>query len=470
MSSSHVVDINLSIPNSSNYSAGIQSTSFAASKNFWHFVPAILGTVVEYYDYALYGFFALSLSQHFFPSLNPTVSLIKTFGIFVAGSLSKPFGALLFGYLGDKHGRSAVLKITLIGIAIPTSIIGCLPGFNHIGYLAPILLLLCRIFQGVFVIGEYDGVRIFVYETLGNHRPNLATALINLSTMIGIYMASCAASIIALPNMPNWSWRIPFIFSGFLGLMVFFLRKHLKETPEFMSHKNENKLSTLDPSLRADDRVETEIKKNNISILLSPFIHNYKNILKTILRFGSNGGIYHFYFVFYGVYLSSITKILDKPTAILYCAHALFIYALSMPFAGWLTDKFGTQRILKYSMIFLIFNLAMNFYCIQIMRMPLWVLLATAINLAFFNTPGTIELLQDFPIHERYRCLSFSHALGSMIFSGTAPLVCLFLYHYLEWKTAPLLYCTFLVALGFISVVKYKKSSHLLVHFFKGIA
>ena len=178
------------------------------------FLPAILGNIVEYYDYTLYGFCAAFFSSQFFPNDDPTVALIKTFGIFVAGSFSKPLGALIFGFIGDRYGRSVALKISMIGIAFPTALIGLMPSYESIGWFAPMLLLVCRILQGIFTAGESDGVRIFIYEFVGKHRPCFATSLTTIAYMIGIYLASYISKLFLSEPMNDWIWRIPFLIGA----------------------------------------------------------------------------------------------------------------------------------------------------------------------------------------------------------------------------------------------------------------
>src|SRR4029077_6419077 len=117
--------------------------------------------------------------------------------------------------------------------------IGLMPSFREIGWVAPLLLLLCRITQGMFVSGESDGVRIFLYETLGEKFSCTASALAGLACMLGIYFASLAAAIVAREGFPDWAWRVPFLLSGVFGIAVVYCRKYLPETPAFLRYKYE---------------------------------------------------------------------------------------------------------------------------------------------------------------------------------------------------------------------------------------
>lgn len=179
------------------------------------FFLSIAGTVLEYFDYALYEFYASILATAFFPYENSAVALLKTYGVFVVGSFSKPLGA--FGSIGDRYGRAVALKISMIGIALPTLCIGFLPEYKSIGGWAPLGLLLCRMLQGIFVSGESDGVRIFIHEWIGKERPCLVNSLSSLACCIGIFLASWAATL-------TDHWRIPYDLIQLvakLGFLVF---------------------------------------------------------------------------------------------------------------------------------------------------------------------------------------------------------------------------------------------------------
>jgi MHS family proline/betaine transporter-like MFS transporter len=413
------------------------------------FFPAIFGTIVEYYDYALYGFCASLLAAQFFPTEDPNLALLKTFGIFLTGSLSKPFGAIIFGHIGDRIGRQISLKISMIGIIIPTTLIGCLPTYENIGWIAPFLLLVCRIFQGIFTSGESDGVRIFIYETIGQHRPCLANSISGIACMLGIYLASFAFSIImrfeAYPN----AWRLPFLIGGLLGMFVFFSRCYLTETPAFVQYLKSSK----------------NIPTNNF---FTTILKNKKPIFSTILLCGSVGGVYHFYMVFFGHYLSNTLALVTPKTTSLYTAKALLIYTLCGPIAGILADRFGPIQILKISLIGLFIAAIVNTAMINQGTMNIWVFLATTVLVSFFSIPGFIILLQQFSVSERYRCLSFGHAIGSMIFSGSTPIISLYFWSVTKIPTAPIIYFYFLISIGFLAIFlleydrKYQPNGHIL--------
>ncbi len=407
-------------------------------------LPAMFGTLVEYYDYTLYGFFAVILTEQFFPATDPVIGLLKTFGIFVAGSLSKPLGSVIFSQIGDHYGRSPALKFTMLGIALPTIIIGLMPNYGEIGWIAPLILLLCRITQGMFVSGESDGVRIFLYETLGGRFSCTASALSGLACMLGIYLASLAASIITSGNLPIWGWRVPFLMSGILGFLVILCRQYLPETPEFIRYQN-----AIDIFAH---------KKNLFQVLLK----NKWTVIGAILICGSAGGAYHFYLVFYGTYLHSVLGILDKATAASYTSHAILVFSLTLVLMGVLADYFGKAIIMKIFIGLLCLMVMINFYMIEQGQMPQWVMLCTAFSMTPINTIGLVLVYEKLGVGERFRCSSLGHALGSMLFSGTAPVVSLSLWKMTNYSVVPLIYFLVLSMMGYFAVMRLAK-----IDFFK---
>jgi len=411
------------------------------TRNSISFKPCLVvitGTIFEYYDYALYGFFATLIAQQFFPDNDPTIGLLKTFSVFIAGSLSKPLGALIFSQIGDKEGRSPALKFSLLGIGLPTMIIGLMPSFNEIGWIAPCLLLLCRITQGMFVSGESDGARIFLFETLGPRFYYTASALSGTACMLGIYMASLAASIVVSYHFPDWAWRVPFIVSGILGIFIWWLRNNLLETPEFTNYR-------------------ATVSGDTASSLREVIAKNKTLVFSAILICGTAGGCYHFYFVFFANYLNSTLTILDSTLSTLYIARAILVFTLSSLLIAMGTDYFGEKiirQIFKIFMIGLTLMIGINIYYIHQKTMPQWVMLVTAFFMTPVHSVGLVLIYKKLLVSERFRCSSLGHAIGSMLFSGTAPFMSLWLWKITQFPSAPLFYFTALSIMSYFAVMR----------------
>ncbi len=400
-----------------------------AVKSLHRVLPAFFGTILEYYDYALYGFCVSLIAPLFFIDTDPTVALLKTFGIFFAGSLAKPMGALIFGYIGDKYGRCVSLKISMLGIALPTIGIGLMPTYSSIGWLAPCGLLICRILQGMFTAGESDGVRIYLYESLGKSYPCLTNSLIGVACMIGIYFASLAASVVIAYPTHIWAWRVPFVIGGALGLFVFWSRFYLIETVEF------------------SDCLKTR-KQTDLLSFTEIIVKNKRLILATILLCGSVGGGYHFYLVFLGNYLVKL-KMIDLQTIAHYIPKALLVYIVLAPISGILADRFGADKILNLSVKALLIAAIVNAVLIHQGILFPWVVWLTAGILSFFQAPGFVVLFEKFKVDERYRSIGLGHAMGSMLFSGSTPFISLWLWHNTGMVIAPFIYFIALILMGY---------------------
>lgn len=393
------------------------------------FFISVLGTILEYFEYAIYGFLAPILALHFFPSGDPTAALLKTFGVFAVGSLSKPLGALLFGHLGDKFGRRISLRYSMMGISLPTFIVGVLPGYESWGWGAALALVLCRMSQGIFIAGESDGVRIYVYEHFGRKRPCLAVNLVGCGAYAGIALASLVAS--QIPSTGE-SWRFIFLGSSICGLVIFLLRQYLVETPPFLAYQKNN------PSSQPLKKIVRT---------------HWAPLVRTIMMCGAEGGMYHFYLVFQNTYLSKILGVISPAQASRYSFWLTSLYVLILPVAGWSADAWGLSRIGKTSgfiaLGFAVLNL--GFIMNGIASFPLMAL--TTISLVFFTAPGYLFLTRSYEVGIRFRCLSLGHAVGSMLFSGTTPMICLFLWQSTALPYLPYLYFLFFIAMGLTSYI-----------------
>ena len=393
------------------------------------FFISVLGTILEYFEYAIYGFLAPILALHFFSNDDPTTSLIKAFGVFAVGSLSKPIGAIIFGYLGDTQGRRISLRYSMIGISLPTFLVGLLPGYESWGWGAALALILCRMLQGIFIAGESDGVRIYVFEHFGKENPCLITSLVGCGAYGGIALASLVAS--QIPTTGE-SWRFVFLGCSIFGIIVFILRRYLIETPPFLAY----------------------LQKHLSPMPLKQVVKSHwAPILRTIMICGAAGGTYHFYLVFQGTYLSKILGIVPTPEASLYSFWLTSIYVLFLPLAGWIADLWGLARIAKIGGFLMASLVALNTLMIidGVISFPLMIL--TTIAMVFFFAPGYLFLINQYDVSVRFRCLSLGHTMGSMLFSGTTPVVCLFLWQNTNLSYAPFLYFLFLITIGLTAFI-----------------
>ncbi len=199
---------------------------------------AALGGALEFYDFVVFVFFAIPLSQLFFPhDTAPWLAQLQVFGIFAAGYLARPLGGIVMAHYGDKLGRKRMFTLSVFLMAVPTLGIGLLPVYAQVGMLAPLALLSLRVVQGIAVGGEVPGAWVFVAEHVPARRVGFACASLTSGLTVGIVIGSLAAAAINSRMSPatvlDWGWRVPFLVGGVFGFLAVWLRRWLSETPVF---------------------------------------------------------------------------------------------------------------------------------------------------------------------------------------------------------------------------------------------
>src|SRR3990170_850126 len=208
-----------------------------------------VGTMIEWYDFYIFGMLAKTISVQFFPEGNATAALLSTLAIFAAGFIVRPFGALVFGRLGDIVGRKYTFLLTLVLMGGSTFLIGCVPGYATIGGWAPFLVLLLRLLQGLALGGEYGGAATYVAEHAPVHRRGFYTSWIQTTATLGLFLSLIVIlSIRRIVGVEEFNtgngWRYPFLLSIVLVVVSIFIRLKMKESPVFAKLKSEGKTST----------------------------------------------------------------------------------------------------------------------------------------------------------------------------------------------------------------------------------
>ena len=400
-------------------------------------IGAFLGTIVEYYDYSLYGFSAGIIALKFFPELEKIQSLMYVFGIYAISYLSKPLGSLIFSFIGDFYGRLISLRITIIGIAIPTFTIGILPDFNSIGVTAAYILIICRFMQGFFLGGEYDGAAIYVIEHLGKKNHYTASAITRASGVIGLLLGIAVTNLFNSSLFPSWAWRMPFILSLPLAFLTIYCRKFLTETPDFNS--------SIQQKIEID-RLASLIKRNSLTLLLA------------ILLAGGFGITYQLSIIFMKQYLP-IAIPATSTIITSFSVFIVFIFGVSMPIAGFLADKFGEMIIVKISLLLTLIASGLLGTAIyyQLVNLTLISTIILAISVAPFNALAHGIIIKAFPVNERYRGISLSHTIGSMLMSGTAAYISLYFMKEYKMMLFPIVYIAFSALIAFFVIYKFSQ-------------
>ncbi len=400
-------------------------------------IGAFLGTIVEYYDYSLYGFSTGIIALKFFPELEKIQSLMYVFGIYAISYLSKPLGSLIFSFIGDFYGRLISLRITIIGIAIPTFTIGILPDFNSIGITAAYILIICRFMQGFFLGGEYDGAAIYVIEHLGKKNHYTASAITRASGVIGLLLGIAVTNLFNSSLFPDWAWRMPFILSLPLAFLTIYCRKFLTETPDFNS--------SIQQKIEID-RLASLIKRNSLTLLLA------------ILLAGGFGITYQLSIIFMKQYLP-IAIPATSTIITSFSVFIVFIFGVSMPIAGFLADKFGEMIIVKTSLLLTLIASGLLGTAIyyQLVNLTLISTIILAISVAPFNALAHGIIIKAFPVNERYRGISLSHTIGSMLMSGTAAYTSLYFIKEYKMMLFPIVYIAFSALIAFFVIYKFSQ-------------
>lgn len=399
-------------------------------------VLAALGGALEFYDFIIFVFFSLAIGQLFFPPDIPQwLTQVQTFGIFAAGYLIRPFGGIVMAHFGDLFGRKRMFTLSILLMALPTLLIGCLPTYAMIGFWAPILLLLMRLCQGLAVGGEVPGAWTFVAEHVPKQRVGLACGILTSGLALGILLGSlisvCINYTVNGDDMLVWGWRLPFIIGGVFGLLSMYLRRWLRETPIFIEIQKR--------------RQRDESSQLPVVTVISKYLP--ETILSMLFTWILSAGVMVI-MLMAPIYLQKqfgFTPIqaLQANTA------AISVFILGCAFFGALTDKFAIGKVLIVGCALSVITVA-GFY-LSLSHKP--ELLFITYPLAGFcvGIVGAFPyfMVKAFPSEVRYSGVSFSFNMAYAIAGGLTPLAISF-FTELFSKMAPAFYVVTLFALGII--------------------
>ena len=290
-----------------------------------------LGTVFEWYDFYLYGSLAAIIAKQFFSALNPASGFIFALLAFAAGFAVRPFGALVFGRLGDMIGRKYTFLVTIVIMGSATFLVGILPSYNTIGVAAPVILIGLRMLQGLALGGEYGGAATYVAEHAPHGKRGLYTSFIQTTATLGLFLSLLVilGCRFALGNeaFEDWGWRIPFLVSIVLLGVSVWIRMQLSESPLFQEMKDNGKLSKS-------------------PLTESFFSKNGKIVLLALLGATAGQAVVWYAGQFYSLFFLTQTLKIDGTTANLLIAGGLIIGTPFFIFFGWLSDKIGRKPII----------------------------------------------------------------------------------------------------------------------------
>ncbi|HYI77822.1 MAG TPA: MFS transporter [Chryseolinea sp.] len=311
------------------------------SKLWFVIAASSVGTLIEWYDFYIFGSLAVILSEQFFPQTNPTAAFLSTLATFAAGFIVRPFGAIVFGRLGDLVGRKYTFMVTLILMGGSTFAIGLVPGYKTIGIVAPLLVLTLRLLQGLALGGEYGGAATYVAEHAPASKRGFYTSFIQTTATLGLFVSIgvilAVRQTMGIEEFSDWGWRIPFILSAVLVAVSVFIRLRMEESPLFSKIKSEGKISK-------NPLKESFGKKENLKLVL-------------IALFGATAGqgVVWYTGQFYAMTFIETTCKVEFVQTRNIIAIALLIGTPLFIYFGWLSDKIGRKMIMMVGMLAAVF-------------------------------------------------------------------------------------------------------------------
>lgn len=362
----------------------------------------LIGGAIEFYDFTLYGILATFFAPYFFPAESKFISILGAYSVFAIGFFARPLGAIIFGYVGDQYGRKVALFWSLMLMAIATLSIGLLPTYKQIGIMAPILMTLIRVIQGLSAGGEYSGALILAIEHGSKIRSGLIGSSITSGCMSGLVLGSIAGVICSLPGMPIWVWRVPFLIGFCISLIGLYVRFSLSESPIFLR----------------------ESKKISSYSIMNEIRNNFGNIIAVIFLSGFNGIAIYVYFVFMSGYIADVTDVTINIAKLYTCVGTIVLMFMLITF-GSLSDYVNRIHMVLLGAVLTVSSALIMFYRMPYLsnNMIFVYQMCFVISLGVFSGPLNTFIVEIFHTKIRYRFAAIGYSLGTGFIGGSAPLI-----------------------------------------------
>ncbi len=393
-------------------------------------LAGLIGNVLEWFDFAVYGYFVSDIGRQFFPESSPAAQQLQTLGVFALGFFARPVGSLVLGAVGDRIGRRALLTLSISLMGVATLMLGLLPTYAQIGVAAPLLLMLMRVVQGFSLGGEFTGSMVYTTEKSSPLMRGLVSSSTAAGTTIGFILGSGTAWLVnaTLPasQVATWGWRLPFVGSVVFLVVGYLLRRGISETAEGL------KAAAVRPAL------------------LPSLLADWRPIVQTFGIVGMTNAAYYFTFT-YAVERRKSLAPTDGQVFLLANTLVLFAVLVSKPIGGWLSDRIGRRKLMLWLTAAM---LAVIYAALRQMMFgaPAWFvvgqsLMAVPIGMAL-GMQGAM-VVEIFPLRTRVTSMSFAYSMTLALAGGSAPLVSSWL---IEHFGNPLVPAYYIMAYGIVGL------------------
>jgi MHS family proline/betaine transporter-like MFS transporter len=398
-------------------------------------MAGFVGNVVEWYDFALYGYLAGVIAPVFFPPESPTAGLIATYGIFAAGFMMRPLGAAVFGWFGDRYGRARTMQISVMLMALPTLLLGLLPTYAQIGLMAPVLLVAVRLLQGLSVGGEFSSSVTYLVETAPQGRRGLTGSWANIGSMsgslLGVGAAALVTNLFEAQTLQDWAWRLPFLGGALLGVTAIWIRSDLHNSERFQAHHDQ---------------------RETTSPLLEAFTTNRHETLLALAFAAGYGTCFYIAFVYLPQWLAG-EGLMPRGTALAINTSMTLLVIPLMPLGAIVGDRLLPRRTWIAVAILVLgwVALPLHLWMLNSGGSLSSVVAAHAISFALLSVPlgsGPALFVEMFPERDRLSGYSVAFNVGMGVFGGLTPMIATSLIAATGLVTAPAIYLTAAAALA----------------------
>jgi MHS family proline/betaine transporter-like MFS transporter len=405
-------------------------------------VAAVVGNVLEWYDFSVYAFVATILAKQFFPGGSEATRLLATFAAFGIGFLARPLGGIVIGRIGDTRGRKAALVLTILMMAIGTTMIGLIPSYATIGLAAPALLVIARLMQGFSAGGEWGGSTAFIVEWAPEGRRgfygSFQQASVATGLLLGSAIAALTSSLVDAATMETWGWRVPFLLGAVLGPVGIYLRRNIDETPAY----------------------------RRVAAMPAASVPQIESPLRLAMR--AFGFTIHWTVVFYIFlsYMPTFTKKylnLDSSDALWSNTIGILVLVVTIPAFGWLSDRIGRKPLLLASCVaFIVLPYPLLSLLLSGASFQTLILMQILFGLciALYSGAGPAAISEIFPTRIRSTWMTTGYALSVAIFGGFAPFIATLLIDETGMPIAPVFYVMAASVITTFVVLRLKETAH----------